>query len=121
MPYIKSNDGRRQALQKGSLALTAGELNYEMFYYIKHQAPPYDSERVYYVLKSMVVQFLGENPNYQKYNDMTGALIRCAFEIERRMPEKKEATDILLKIMLSYNDEINKYEDLKIQENTDVE
>ena len=97
-------------------------MNYQIFYYVKHQAnDSFNSERVAFVIKGFVQSFLGEKPNYQKYNDMTGALIRCAFEIERRLPEKKDWTDILLQIMLSYNDEINKYEDLKCLENGNVE
>ena len=36
MPYIKANDGRREALRNGEPALSAGELNYQIFYYIKH-------------------------------------------------------------------------------------
>ena len=76
MPYIKSDDGRREALRNGESALTAGELNYQIFYYIKHQAKDsLATERVYYVIKNFVEQFLGKFPNYQKYNDMTGALI----------------------------------------------
>jgi len=65
-----------------------------------------------------VRQFLGEKPNYQRYNDMTGALIRCAFELKRRLNIQ---VDVLLEVMVSYNEEIDKYEDLKIAENSDVE
>jgi hypothetical protein len=119
MPYIKADDGRREALRKGETALTAGELNYQIYYYVKHQVTSgLKSERVYYTTKSFVDQFLGEKPNYQKYNDMTGALIRCYKEIKRRLDKK---IPILLDIMNSYDDEINQYEDLKIKENSDVE
>ena len=66
-----------------------------------------------------VDQFLGEKPNYQRYNDMTGALIRCAKEIKRRLGyDLKENFEELIN---SYDDEIAKYEDLKIKENGDVE
>lgn len=113
MPYIKSDDDRREKLRNGEPALIAGELNYQIFYHIKHGEMSKD------VIQSLVEQFLGNKPNYQRYNDMTGALIRCAKEIRRRLPLKSEIC--LLEIMNSYDDEIAKYEDIKIQENGDVE
>jgi len=123
MPYIESKSDRRQKLQKGEPALTAGELNYQIFYYIKHQAKDsLATERVYYVIKNFVEQFLGKFPNYQKYNDMTGCLIRCSKEIERRLNIPIFAiTDDLMSIMESYDKEIAKYEDKKTIENGDVE
>lgn len=125
MPYIKSGDGRREALQRGEPALTAGELNYQIFYYVKHfdgfkvldVLNPVDEAK--FIIKKYIDQFLGEKPNYQKYNDMTGALIRCTKEINRRLLGVNPY--ILLEIMTSYDDEIAKYEDLKIKENGDVE
>jgi hypothetical protein len=117
MPYIKSGDGRREILQRGEQALSAGELNYQIFYYIKHLSGKYD-KTIEIIVKDFVKQFLGENPNYQKYNDMTGALIRCCIELERRL---KINADILIDIAASYNDEIAKYEDLKCFQNGDVE
>jgi len=117
MPYIKSGDGRREALQRGEPALLAGELNYQIFYFIKHVGN-YREEDNDNMIKGFVEQFLGEKRNYQKYNDMTGALIRCYVEIKRRF--NLEA-DILLEIAGSYDDEIAKYEDLKCLENQDVE
>lgn len=113
MPYIKSDDGRREALQRGEPALTAGELNYQLFYNIKHSN--YDRD----IIKWLVDRFLGKSPNYQRYNDMTGALVRCVKEIRRRLPLESEI--ILIDIMESYDDEIAKYEDTKILENRDVE
>jgi hypothetical protein len=117
MPYIKSNDGRREALANGDTAQSAGELNYQIFYYIKHHSSltAFDID----VIRGFVAQFLGIKPNYQRYNDMTGALIRCAKEIRRRLPLKSEI--ILLDIMDSYDEEIAKYEDVKINENGDIE
>ena len=115
MPYINATDGRRDALRNGDTALTAGELNYQIFFYIKHHALNQFNTSV---IKGFVTQFLGEKPNYQKYNDLTGALIRCAFEIERRL---KIDPSFLMEIMISYNDEINKYEILKCEQNGDVE
>ena len=112
MPYIKANDGRREALRNGEPALTAGELNYQLFYHIKHDLAYPD--RIYDYVKN----FLGEKPNYQRYNDMTGALIRCAKEVERRL---KFEADYLYVLMEHFDEEIAKYEDLKIVENTDVE
>lgn len=115
MPYIKKENGRREALQKGEPALNAGELNYQLFYYIKHTEKPDKN-----IIMDYIEQFLGDKPNYQRYNDMTGVLIRCGFEIERRL-NNSEAANLLLEILLSYNDEINAYEDRKIIENGDVE
>jgi hypothetical protein len=112
MPYIKANDGRREALRKGDPALSAGELNYQLFYYAKHNL---DSVALAY---DFVCQFLGEKPNYQRYNDMTGALVRCSKEVERRLNKK---ADYLYTLMEHFDEEIAKYEDLKILENTDVE
>jgi hypothetical protein len=121
MPYIKSDDGRRKTLQHGDTALTAGELNYQIFYYIKHQeSKGLKSERVYFVLKAFVNQFLGEKPNYQRYNDMVGCLVLCAKEIHRRL--KIDLYEVLLKqIIDSYDEEIAIYEDKKCLENGDVE
>jgi len=115
MPYISAKDDRREKLRNGEPALLAGELNYQLFYYFKHHNATFCRSEV----SGLVEQFLGAKPNYQKYNDMTGALIRCAKEIRRRLPLKSEI--ILLEIMDSYDDEIAKYEDLKIKENGDVE
>lgn len=115
MPYIKSNDGRREALQNGEPALLAGELNYQIFYFIKHN-PKLESYH-FGRLKIFVNNFLGRNPNYQRYNDMTGALIRCYKEIQRRL---KFHPDFLWEIMSSYDKEIARYEDTKIEENGDV-
>lgn len=121
MPYIKNNDGRRQALQHGEPALTAGELNYQMFYYIKHNIDTYieDSEFIKFKIVMFVIQFLGKKPNYQKYNDMTGALIRCHIELSRRL--NIDVKDMFLDIIESYEKEIAKYEDEKIISNGDVE
>jgi hypothetical protein len=119
MPYIKANDGRREALQRGESAQSAGELNYQMFYAIKHIS---DIDLLEINIKSFVVEFLGKKPNYQRYNDMTGALIRCKKEVERRLAYRYLIiAGMLEEIMESYDDEIAKYEDLKIDENGDVE
>jgi hypothetical protein len=120
MPYIKSGDGRREALQKGEPALNAGELNYQIFYYVKHNCYPPNFKTVSAEIKirEFVEKFLGKNPNYQKYNDMTGVLIRCQREINRR---SGYYMTILTEIMDSYDEEIAKYENLKCRENGDVE
>ena len=118
MPYIKSDDGRRKALQNGDKAKTAGELNYQIFHYFK-----YNIEDDCLTLKQCIAieayvnNFLGTTPNYQRYNDMSGCLLRCKREIERRL--KKDAS-YLIYIMNAYDDEINEYEDIKIVENGDV-
>jgi hypothetical protein len=116
MPYIK-NDGRREALRNGDTALIAGELNYQIFHYVKHneiKEGTYSED----IIKGFVKNFLGEKPNYQKYNDMTGALIRCYAELKRRLDIDAE---FLLEICASYNDEIDAYELLKCEQNGDVE
>jgi hypothetical protein len=115
LPYIKSGDGRREALQRGEPALNAGELNYQIFYYVKHNNTDTSRREIC----GFVEQFLGSKPNYQTYNDMTGALIRCSKEIRRRLPLKSEI--ILLDSMESYDEQIATYEDKKIIENGDVE
>lgn len=117
MPYIKSGDSRREALQKGEPALNAGELNYQIFYYVKHNyhASNYKHGQIY----KFINQFLGKTPNYQKYNDITGVLIRCARELKRRLNLYVETG--FTTIMNAYDDEIAKYEDKKIESNGDVE
>jgi hypothetical protein len=113
MPYIKSDDDRREKLRNGEPALTAGELNYQIFYHIKKGI--YNCN----IIECFVEQFLGANPNYQRYNDMTGALIRCYKETYRRL--HIDISKLLWDIMESYDDDIARYEDLKINENGDVE
>lgn len=128
MPYIKSNDGRREKLQNGDTALNAGELNYQIFYYYKYrgritESIETESGKKYVAvvdkitIKDFVDQFLGKKPNYQKYNDMTGCLVRCAKEVKRRLGIN---ADILIKIMDSYDREIDLYENEKIVSNGDV-
>ena len=116
MPYISAKDDRREKLRNGEPALTAGELNYQIFYYVKHEIPLIQTDES--VIQGFVEQFLGAKPNYQKYNDMTGVLVRCYREIKRRL---KINIGFLLRLIDSYDDEIAKYEDLKCQENGDVE
>jgi hypothetical protein len=111
MPYIESKSDRRKKLRKGDTALTAGELNYQLFYYIKHHNQNGE-------IFEAASKFLGNNPNYQKYNDVTGALYRCFKEIKRRLDID---ANLLLAILDSYDDEIARYEDKKIIENGDVE
>ena len=114
MPYIKSGDGRREALQQGEPALLAGELNYQIFFHFKHYYVNLPMEEI----KKFVDNFLGEKPNYQRYNDMTGALIRCYIELKRRLNIDAEE---LINLCADYDDEIAKYEDLKCKKNGDVE
>lgn len=114
MPYIKRDDGRRQALRNGEPARSAGELNYKIFSYIKHNRDNIDKV----IIKDFVDRFLGGKPDYQRYNDMTGCLIRCAKEVLRRLDFHPT---VLIAIMNSYDTEIANYENLKIRENSDVE
>ena len=120
MPYIKANDGRREALRKGEPALTAGELNYQLFYLIKHNYNVYENDEdfISFKLVNFVSNFLGENPNYQKYNDMTGCLTLCYKEIKRRLGLR---VYMLLEMRDEYESIIAKYEDEKIISNGDVE
>lgn len=125
MPYIKKDDGRREALQKlEEVAQNAGELNYQIFYYTKYVSPAEKSwDKIKEDIKKMVDGFLGEAPNYQKYNDMTGALVRCSREIQRRLKgfnEHAVAKSILPDILDGYDATINAYEDTKIESNGDV-
>ena len=118
MPYISAKDDRRLKLRNGEPALSAGELNYQIFYYVKYENNPL--EIVEKTIKECVDNFLGAKPNYQRWNDMTGALIRCSKEIKRRIG-KRNVEDLLIEIMESYDDRIADYEDIKIKENGDVE
>lgn len=114
MPYINSKDGRREKLRNGDIALNAGELNYQIFWYFKYRITNVLEKEI---IKGTVDKFLGDNPNYQKYNDMTGCLTRCAKEVKRRLGIN---ADILIKIRDNYDREIDLYEDIKIIENGDV-
>lgn len=84
MPYIDKDSKERmeKCLPKnpGIGIYTPGELNY--------------------VITKIIIGFLGDNPNYQKYNDAVGALECAKIELYRRR--------------------IGDYEDLKIQFNGDV-
>ena len=71
MPYILKTDGRREALRKGNTALTAGELNYQIFYFVKH-TPYLGRLNRQLIIGFFVMNFLGNTPNYQNWNDMTG-------------------------------------------------
>ena len=122
MPYINSQDGRRQALRNGEPAKSAGELNYQIFYHIKHFEENFkglNNHAKYAIIYNFVSQFLGDNPNYQRYNDMTGCLTLCAKEIKRRL--KIDIKKLFEEIVDGYDDEIAKYEDIKITQNGDVE
>jgi len=117
MPYIKDENNRREELRYGDIAKTAGELNYQIFAYVKdceYEGKP-DVSPIQLI--RFVEQFLGDKPNYQKYNDMTGCLHCCYNEIERRL---QISLDFLLEIIKMYDNEITWYEDKKIQENGDV-
>ena len=110
------DDNRRKALRNGEPALTAGELNYQIFYYIKHNSS-INLEKS--IIECFIDQFLGNKSNYQKYNDMAGCLILCAKEIKRRL--KIDVKDLFNDIIDSYDGEIASYEDTKIISNGDVE
>lgn len=118
MPYILTTDGRRKKLRNGDTARSAGELNYQLFHYIKHNSKSFLASEDYKVIRKYINQFLGKKPNYQKYNDMTGCLIRCHKEVYRRLGT---TVPYLINIMNDYDNKIAKYEDIKIKQNGDVE
>lgn len=117
MPYIKDENNRRKELRDGDVAKTAGELNYQIFTHVKYDNFNKD------IIKTYIKNFIGDKPNYQKYNDMTGAVDRCCIEILRRLKTKQNVDgiiDVIIDILASYDDEIGLYEDKKIIENGDV-
>jgi len=114
MPYIRDENNRRQELRTIAIAKNAGELNYQIFSYIKNNQLNYSIRAIV----CYVDDFLGAVPNYQKYNDMTGCLIRCHKEIKRRLNINLKTE--FIDIMESYDDEIAMYENDKILENGDV-
>ena len=120
MPYIKSNDGRRKALQNGDKAQTAGELNYQIFWYVKNYVITFEdnSSVADKKIRKYVEKFLGSTPNYQRYNDMAGCLTLCYKEIKRRLGFNSY---YLIHLIDKYDKEIAEYENLKINQNGDVE
>jgi len=118
MPYISKEDGRREALRNEERALTAGELNYQIFYHVKHCKIWEFNTALREKIQGFVSQFMGETPNYQKYNDLTGVLIRCYKEVKRRLHID---VPYLLEMLGNLDKEIADYEDKKIEENGDVE
>jgi len=62
MPYIKKIN--RDELNMGKTPENVGELNY--------------------VLTKLILDYLGDNPHYQNYNDVLGVLTAIQFEIYRR-------------------------------------
>ena len=114
MPYIKDENNRRLELRNGAIAQNAGDLNCQIFSYVKYcEDRPIDKS----MIETYVKNFLGDKPNYQKYNDMTGCLVCCGKEIGRRLGF---ILPMLLDILDSYDEEINDYEEEKIIENGDV-
>jgi hypothetical protein len=119
VPYISFKDDRRIKLRAGESALSAGELNYQIFHCVKHTSRSAPFNIIEEQIKIYIAQFLGDRPNYQKWNDVSGVMIRCWKEIYRRL--NIYLKDEFMDILESYDDEINVYEDLKIIENQDVE
>lgn len=120
MPYINSKDDRREKLVKGCKAKNAGELNFQMFSFIKHCPDSTLGQVIFDQIKKYTDSFLGvkSKRKYQNYNDLTGALHCCYNEILRRLGFKLE---ILKDVLGSYDLEISAYENLKIKQNGDVE
>lgn len=119
MPYISKEGDRREKLRNGEPAQNAGELNYQIFYYVKHNEKDLLQLELWNAVQEFVDKFLGEKRNYQKYNDVTGCLVRCYKEIKRRL--NVDVKKVFWSIIESYDDEIAQYEDTKIKENGDVE
>ena len=78
MPYIQKET--RSHLIEKPYPLTPGELNY--------------------MITKMIIEYLGESPGYQRFNDALGVLTAAQLELYRRM--------------------VAPYEDVKIKENGDV-
>jgi len=114
VPYIIATDGRRESLRNNDTAKCAGELNFQIFSYVKNNM---ENGILTHVIKGYIDNFLGDKRNYQKYNDLTGALVCCRKEIKRRLGIDLK---VLGEILDSYNKEIAIYENLKIKENGDV-
>ncbi|MFA7247968.1 MAG: hypothetical protein WC169_12475, partial [Dehalococcoidia bacterium] len=99
-----------------------------IFYFVKHSIIVIEKdlywkigerEAMTFTIMDMVIKFVGEKPNYQRFNDMAGCLILCAKEIKRRL-----CVDLQYEfniIIDSYDALIATYENLKINENGDVE
>ncbi|MHA1844457.1 MAG: DUF6899 family protein [Candidatus Helarchaeota archaeon] len=117
MPYINSQNDRRKKLREGDIARNAGELNFQMFAYIK-ECLVYKKKIDSNVIYQYAVNFIGENPNYQKYNDLTGAFVRCYKEIKRRLDYNVK--EMFCETLDLFDKEIADYEDLKISSNGDV-
>ena len=119
MPYINAKDGRRELLRKGDTAQSAGELNYQIFSYVKYAGDDILLGQMKEQIEKYVKNFLGPlgKRNYQRYNDFVGCLTCCGKEIKRRLGYNFQILDIILK---DYELEINMYEDKKIEENGEV-
>jgi len=124
MPYIKDENNRREELKNGAKAEVAGELNCQIFVYLRSLIEErsdntciWNSSPDRVKLLNYVQNFLGKNPRYQDYNNMVGALLLCTKEFKRRFGLKiTELTNIID----MYDVEIGKYENLKITQNGDV-
>ena len=96
MPYIKADDGRREKLIDGDIARNAGELNFQIFSYVKHLHNDAITKDINDQIKQYVENFLGTKRNYQAYNNMTGALMCCYKEIKRRLGFKMLLLPLIL-------------------------
>ena len=115
MPYLE-NKTRREMLNNGDIPKNAAELNYKIFRYIKicrDQRVEYDT----LIILTYVREFVGDTPNYQKYNDLIGCLVCCYKEILRRFALKIR---FLLEVIDIYQMSIEKYEIKKLRDNGDV-
>lgn len=70
MPYIPERDRQHASIHPES----AGELNY--------------------AITNLTIEFLGKNPNYQRFNDALGAIEGAKLELYRRRVAPYEDTKI---------------------------
>ena len=61
---------------------------------------PRNAGELNYVITRLVIEYLGDHPNYERYNAVVGALESCKLEFYRRA--------------------VSAYEDIKIIQNGDV-
>jgi hypothetical protein len=116
MPYIKRE--RRAALPSSlspeALAKEcqcAGEINYCIIRYMHAKSD--------HLIYAFLEASWNLQRNYQRANDLCGALLLAGCELTRRRPERRFDIDKILRWFTTYH--LGPYEDSKIAENGDVE
>lgn len=123
MPYI-AQDIREILDEERSPPLTAGDLTY-LLYRATIDWDGIDRSDFYTTLGHRVQQYItryGNEPKYQDYAEVLGALTATAWEFERRHPEggRRKAITVMRFANAYYGAVIAPYEDTKIEENGDV-